>query len=184
MKIIITLFFLLNSFAFGQRADFFQEDITFRLDGVYLNVEGYYWFSNHSDKIVNIDIFYPFPYHCGEQIDSIQIYNISYGQETKFKKESKYGISFKMHLAAFDTVLFQIKYKQKLNADSAKYILKSTQSWGKPIKYTEYKLITPDSLFIKKFSYPPDKSYEFENVRIYYWKKENFLPIQDMVFYF
>ena len=86
MKKTFYLLFLLSSFAFGQRADFFKEDITFHLDGVYLNVEGYYWFSNHSDKPVNSEIYYPFPHYSGEQIDSIQIYNILDKQETRFKK--------------------------------------------------------------------------------------------------
>ncbi len=184
MKKIILLFFVLNSSVFGQRADFFQENITFRLDGANLNVEGYYWFSNYSDKPVNSDLFYPFHYNSGEQIDSIQIFNISAGQKTGFKNEGKYGISFILHIAAFDTVLFQIKYRQKLNADSAVYILKSTQAWGKPLNYAEFKLVTPESLLIKNFSYPPDKFYEFEKVRVYYWKRENFMPVKDMIFYF
>jgi hypothetical protein len=178
------LLFLINTIVFGQRADFFKEDITFRLDGSYLNVEGYYWFSNHSEKPVNSDIYYPFPYDAGQQIDSINIFNISIGQETRFKKEGKNGISFSLKIAPLDTVLLKIKFRQELNADSAVYILKTTQNWGKSIDHAEYKLITPRSLFIKKFSYAPDKSYEIEKFRIYYWKKDNFMPVQDMIFYF
>jgi hypothetical protein len=174
----------MNAAVFGQRADFFKEDITFRLDGFFLNVEGYYWFSSHSDKPVNSDIYYPFPYDAGQPIDSINIFNISIGQETRFKKEGKYGISFTLQLASLDTVLLRIKYKQKLNADSAVYILKTTQFWGKPIDDAEYKLITPKSLLIKKFSYPPDKIYKIEKFRIYYWKRNDFMPVQDMIFYF
>jgi hypothetical protein len=184
MKKAFYLLVLLNSVVIGQRADFFKEDITFRLDSSYMNVEGYYWFSNHSDKPILSDIYYPFSYDTGQQIDSINIFNISIGQETRFKKESKYGISFPLRLAPLDTVLLKIKYKQNLNADSAIYILKTTQFWGKPIDHAEYKLITPISLYIKKFTYPPDKTYEIEKLRIYYWKRNNFMPVQDMIFYF
>lgn len=184
MKKIYFLLLLLGSSSFGQRADFFKEDLTFRLDGVFLSVEGYYWFANHSDRSVNCDIFYPLPDYAGAQFDSIQVYNISAGNQKIFKKEGSSGISFLLHLASLDTGLIQIKYRQKLTADSAVYILTSTKSWGKPITRAEFKLITPGSLMMIKFSYPPDKSYVLENLRIYYWQKENFMPDQELIFHF
>ena len=176
--------FLLNSFAFGQRADFFKEDITFRLNGHYFNIEGYYWFSNHSNETVDSEIYYPFPTYSGDQIDSIRVFNISSGRETSFNKEDNYGISFLLHLEPSDATLFQIKYRQVIEADSAVYILKTTHGWGKPLDSAEFKLITPDSLSIKKFAYPPDKLYEMDKLKVYYWKRENFMPVQDMIFYF
>ncbi|MCG3118954.1 MAG: hypothetical protein ALAOOOJD_01243 [bacterium] len=184
MRKVIGLLLLLSSFAFGQRADFFKEDITFHLDGIYLHVEGYYWFANHSDKPVHSDIYYPFPIHAGDQIDSIRVYNISAGRETGFQKEDKFGLSFMLHFAALDTILLQIKYRQKLKADSAVYILQTTRGWGKPLNDAEFKLITPASFQIKKFSYPPDASFELEKLKIYHWKKENFMPAEDMIFTF
>lgn len=180
----IYLFFLLNLFAFGQRADFYREDITFRLDSVSLDVEGYYWFANHSDKSVKSEIYYPFPNYSGENIDSIRLYNLSAGHKSTFIREGEHGISFILNISPFDTVLFQIGYRQKIIGDSAVYILRTTQGWGKPIDYAEYKLIVPSSFMIKQFVYPPDKTYEMEKYRIYYWKKEKFMPVQDMIFYF
>lgn len=184
MKKILYLIILHCSFAFGQRADFFREDVTFRLDGVYLGVEGYYWFSNHSDKPVHSDIFYPFSNRSGEKIDSIRLYNISTGRKTGFTLEGGHGISFELFVEPWDTVLFQIGYRQKLKGDSAVYILKTTQGWGKPIHYAEFKLITPASFIIKRFAYQPDKLYEIEKQKIYYWNMENFMPDRDMIYYF
>lgn len=181
-KIFLLLFF--TSFAFGQRADFFKEDLTFRLDNVYFDVDGYYWFTNHSDKPVISNIFYPFPHYAGGEIDSIRLYSISAGQKPKYRKEGNNGISFILYIAPLDTVLFQIGYRQKLISDSAVYILKTTKGWGKPIDRAEYKLIVPDYLTIKNFSYKPDKTYKIENNTIYYWKKLNFMPNEDMIFYF
>jgi hypothetical protein len=184
MRKIVCLLFFVCLPAFGQRADFFGEDITFRLDGFYLDVEGYYWFSNHSGKPIHSNIFYPFPNYSGEKIDSIRLYNLSAGWEPEFKREGEYGISFDLFIAPLDTVLFQVGYRQKLNGDSAVYILKTTQGWGKPIDHAEFKLIAPDSLIMKKFSYPPDKSYLIEKKKIYIWKMKNFMPVRDMIFYF
>ncbi|MCL5031369.1 MAG: hypothetical protein M1480_20390 [Bacteroidetes bacterium] len=178
------LLLFICSFAYGQRANFFKEDITFRLDSIHFNVEGYYWFANNSDKPVSSDIFYPFPNSSGEKIDSIRLFNISAGQKTHYKLEGSNGISFDLFIAPHDTVLFQIGYRQELTSDSAEYILRTTQGWGKPLEHAEYKLIVPADFKIKNFSYQPDKSYNIENQKIYYWKMENFMPSRDMVFYF
>jgi len=180
------LFFLifLSSIILGQRADFFREDITFRIDSNYFDVEGYYWFTNHSDKSIRSNIYYPFPNSSEGEIDSIRLFNISAGQQTNYNNERDTGISFNMYISPHDTVLFQIGYRQKLKGDSVVYILKTTKAWNKPIDLAEYKLIIPASLLIKEFSYTPDKYYEMENQKVYYWKKENFMPESDMVFYF
>jgi len=184
MSKAICCLFLLRTFALGQRADFFKEDITFRLDATYFRVEGYYWFANHSAAPLNSEVYYPFPTYAGDQIDSIRIYNISAGRESGFKREDKFGISFVLHLASLDTAMLQIKYRQKLTADSAVYVLKTTQGWGRPLDDAEFKLITPDSFMITKFSYPPDESFALDKLRIYHWKKRNFMPAEDMTFYF
>jgi hypothetical protein len=184
MRNTFFLLFVLSSVALAQKADFYKEDITFRLDNLYLQIEGYYWFSNNSGQPVENQIYYPFPYYAGAEIDSIRVYNLSAGRKNGFVGEGKYGISFPLHLAAYDTALFQIKYRHELTADSAVYILKTTQGWGKPLEQAEFKLITPDSFLIKKFSYPPDEIYMMEGYKIYRWKKQNFMPAEDMIFYF
>jgi len=184
MSKTLCLLFIICSFAYGQKADFFKEDIIFRLAGAHLDVEGYYWFLNNSDKPLESEIYYPFPNFSGEMIDSIRLYNISAGQKTRYKLEGTSGISFDLIIAPHDTTLFQIGYRQKLNGDSALYILKTTQGWGRPLIQAEYKLLVPDSLVIKKFSYPPLKSYYIQSEKIYYWKMENFMPDRDMIFNF
>ncbi len=109
------------SLASGQRADFFKEDITFRLNGVYMDVEGYYWFVNNSPITVNSDIYYPFPNYSGEKIDSIRLYNISEGKNTYYKFDDIHGISFNLFIAPKDTVVFQIGYRQNIIGDSVTY---------------------------------------------------------------
>lgn len=184
MKNFIFIFIFLGISASCQRADFFREDITFRLDSTYFDVEGYYWFANHSAEMVKSEIFYPFPTGQSGMVDSIRLFNISSGNIGKYKREGTFGISFSLILAPFDTLLFQIGYRQKVVCNSVIYILQTTQGWGKPIDLAEYKLIVPDYFRIKQFSYQPDKSYKMEKYNVYYWKKENFMPDQDMVFNF
>jgi hypothetical protein len=94
MKTTLFLLFNLWSLSFGQRANFCKEDITFRLDGIHMDVEGYYWFSNNSNNSISTDIFYPFPSAFGDKIDSIRIYNISAGQKHQYKLEGKMEYRF------------------------------------------------------------------------------------------
>jgi hypothetical protein len=182
MRKLFYLSLLITSIVSGQRADFFREDLTFRLDSISFDVDGYYWFVNNSSGFVNSEIFYPFPKHKENEIDSIRAFNLTTGKEAKYILEEN-GISFKLNIEPFDTVLFQIGYKQKLSCDSAVYILRTTKGWGKPLKLAEYKLVTPVTLPVKNFSYPPDKKYEIDKYCIFYWKKENFMPEMDMIFY-
>jgi len=184
MKNFVFIFFLLAITTSSQRADFFREDITFRLDSTYFDVEGYYWFANHFAEMVKSEIFYPFPNGQSGTIDSIRLYNISSGNIVGYKKEGSSGISFLMSIDPFDTLLFQIGYRQKIIGDSAIYILRTTQGWGKPILLAEYKLIVPDSFRLKQFTYQPDKSYKMEKFIIYYWRKDNFMPDKEMIFSF
>ena len=71
---------------FAQRADFFREDITFRLDNGRMDVDGYYWLANNSALTVRSEIFYPFPKHQVDEIDSIRVFNISRGEGLHMKK--------------------------------------------------------------------------------------------------
>jgi hypothetical protein len=168
----------------AQRASFFKEDITFRLNGRSLDVDGYYWFANNSGQTVKSEIFYPFPNYKGEKIDSIRLFNITRAMRAINQRNETHGISFELSLAPGDTALYQIGYRQELFSDSAEYILKSTQDWGRPLSHAEYKLIIPDTIVITNFSYKPDRLYEIERCHVYYWQKENFLPSEDMIFCF
>lgn len=168
----------------GQRMDFYREDITFRLDSTNFSVEGNYWFSNMSDEPVHNYIFYPLPESSKGRVDSFFVYNISGNKRIDFTLRGNEGISFHLNIEPRDTLLLQIYYRQRPVSNPAVYILKTTEAWGKSLDLAEYKLITPRSFTIKKFSYPPDKLYQIEELNVHYWRKENFMPQDDMVFYY
>lgn len=182
MKAITAALIFISSFLFGQRGDFFKEDITFRLSEGSLDVDGYYWFANSGSNPVNSEIYYPFASGSGKSIDSIRLYNITAGYRPGWKMEDSGGIYFQLNIPPRDTVLLQIGYRQKLSGRRAQYILQTTQAWGKPLDIADYKLVTPDTLTIKHFSYPPDKTYIIEKSKIYYWEKRHFMPGEDMIF--
>jgi hypothetical protein len=86
-------------------------------------------------------------------------------------------------MAAYDTTIYRIRYRQKVLSDSVKYILTSTNEWSHPLESAEYKLIVKNTFEINTFSYEPDQLYSIDGENIYYWNRQNFMPKSDMIFY-
>jgi hypothetical protein len=170
--------------AFGQRVDFFREDVTFRLDGLSLRVEGLYWFANHSNRPAHAEIFYPFPDPPERQADSVRVFDLKAGRRIGFKSDGFRGVSFPLALAIFDTAMIQVGYRQICSGDSAVYLLRTTRTWHKPLDRAEFKLVVPDDVVLEGFSYPPDKTYPIGRETVYYWAMTGFMPEKDMIFHF
>ena len=185
MKSIVIFLLLFNPYIFSQEISFYKEDITFKLDRNYFKVDAYYWFANQSDKNYEKVIYYPFGNNSEkEQIDSLEVSNISQNIIPKISNYNKDGFLFLLGIAARDTEVYHIKYVQKITSDSVKYILLSTRQWNKALDNAEYKLIVDNQIKLTKFSYQPDKAYDITDKKIYYWKRSNFIPKSDMIFHF
>lgn len=178
-------FLLLASRAVGQEVNFFKEDITFRLTTEFFYVDGTYWFSNPSNRKAEELIYYPIPV-AGKNnpVDSIDFFDITQGVQPQISKRKEAGFNFILAIAAHDTALYHIAYRQKLNGDSAMYILRTTQAWNRPLEYAEYRLMIGDSIDVTGFSYDPDKVYTIEGNKIYLWKRVDFMPEKDFVIHF
>lgn len=185
MKITLTLIFLFSAAAYSQQITFIKEDITFRLDENYFKVDGLYWFVNKSDKNVEKLIYYPFATESElDEIDSIEVFNQSRNYKEAVKEITQNGLKYLLKTEEGDTVIYRVGYRQKVISDSVKYILTSTKEWGQALEKAEYKLIVKNKFKIKSFSYKPDQVYTIGDDKIFYWKKNNFLPEDDMIFYF
>jgi hypothetical protein len=185
MRSIFILFFLIIPAVYGQDLSFFKEDITFTLDRNYFTVDGFYWFTNQSNKKCENIIYYPFGNSSGnEKVDSVEIYDISKNITPKIINRSINGFTFLLQIAGKDTAVYHIKYIQTIAGDSVKYILTSTQEWNKALDQAEYKLVVDTKTKLYGFSNKPDKVYNIEDKKIYFWKRINFMPTSDMIFHF
>ncbi|MCL5267532.1 MAG: hypothetical protein M1469_05450 [Bacteroidetes bacterium] len=183
LKGIATVHLLLVSCVFAQGINFLKEDIAFHLTGRYFIVDGYYWFCNSSSRNQGMLIFYPIDASAGG-VDSVNLSTVVVGAPVEIRDRTDGGFSFMLHLSADDTAVYRIVYRQRITADSAIYILRSTQAWNKPLESAEYKLILEEPITITQFSYKPDKVYTVGGKRIYFWKRLNFMPDKDMVIHF
>ena len=155
---------------------FFEEHIDFSLDNNYFCINGIYSFQNSNGQNINQQILFPFAEEATE-IDSIRIMNLYSGRKISFSRKDN-SIRFSVYLPVNDTVDVNIFYRQKTSAKN-KYIISSTQSWGKPLETAVYTLTVEKNLKIKSFSYLPDSIKEFDDRKLYIWEKHNFMPKND-----
>jgi hypothetical protein len=172
----IVLVFILCSSISGRTQNvisFFEEHIDFTLDKNYFSINGIYTFSNTSEKFINQQIIFPFADETS-QIDSIRIINLNTLRMIEFKR-MKNAISFSFPIQAGDTVDLNIYYRQK-TAERNKYIITSTQLWGKPLEKAIYTLTSDSTLKINSFSFTPDSSKAIAGKKLYVWEKYDFMP--------
>jgi len=155
------------------KINFINEKIDFSIDNKYFIVNGIYCFYNNSDKEIRQTILFPF----SETADSLQIkrvYNLTYLKNIFYKRLNNNSIIFKVVVLPKRTVDVNIAYSQKTDKENT-YILKSTQTWGKPLQKAEYSLSVDNSVVIDSLSVKPDSL----SNSIYYWSKTNFYPNKD-----
>lgn len=158
------------------QVSFFEEHIDFGLDSNYFVINGIYSFHNNANREVAQQIIFPFADKTST-IDSIRITNLSTGRAVKFERLDQ-SLSFGFMLPANDTVDLNIFYRQKILAVN-KYIITSTQLWGKPLETAVYTLTTEKNLKINSFSYVPDSIREINGRKLYSWEKHQFMPKLD-----
>ena len=158
------------------QVSFYEEYIDFTLDSNCFCINGIYSFCNASDKAVNQSIIFPFACRTAE-IDSVSIVNMN-TREPIFYRKSDCSVNFSFMLPAKDSVDIHIYYRQR-SATNNKYILTSTQSWGKPLEKAIYTLTVDDDLKVKYLSYTPDDVQKTKNCIVYSWRKKRFMPEVD-----
>ena len=171
---------------FSQKLSFYKEDLKFYLDTNNFIVDGYYYLSNNDSSKVSQIIFYPFPTEADfGNVDSISVFDDTFKKEISFyKAKDNSGITFLLQMEGYGFRKIKIIYRQRLNNNIAKYILRTTQNWGKPIESANYILSVSDKIKIDSLSYPADSARVVNNKTIYYWSKKNFFPREDFIFYF
>jgi hypothetical protein len=180
LSIIVTLFSVIASLQ-CKNIEFYREDLTFTLTKSHLTVDGNYFFRNDTDKSGSYLLYYPYP---GDSIMGYVDSTFALDSNNKLCKvsERKDGMTFSVKIAAHDTTVCRIGYRQSLNGHSARYILTTTQSWGKPFKEVSYSVIS--NLKHLKFNYKPDSIQKKGRGKMYRWHKTNFMPDKDFIIYF
>lgn len=169
----------------SQSLQFYREDISFEIRDTFFYVDGIYNFCNNGNVKIQKVLFYPFPLDSlyGE-VDSVFMTDFNSGSKNTITNRSEKGFFFEIILAPYGINKYRISYRQKLLKNKAEYILLTTQKWSKPFENAIYKLTTPANIKITSFSYVPDDTIQSGDKTMYYWNKKDFMPDNNMVFYF
>jgi hypothetical protein len=188
LKYTLSVFLLLLCISLtaqgSARLSFMQEDLNFKLSLHTFTVDGRYWFSNESDENIKQALFYPYPtddYLGKAEFLKLKLIHPLKGQNVKKLSGSDKGFWFEVTLPAKTIMECRIAYKQKLKANKAKYIILTTNSWGRPLEQAIYTLQVPHSLKITSLSLAePDIRHKLFH-DVYRWELKNFHPDTDFI---
>jgi len=143
-----------------------------------VTTDAQYHFCNIGGKEIKTTLFYPFPGKTMEQIDTLVIWNIKTNEMIPYR-EGKSGVFFGINVDAYGQAAYRIFFQQWIKDKTFKYILTSTQTWGKSLEFANFELQVPANLVVDSLSYPPDSTDFLGEIKHYYWKKKDFLPGND-----
>ncbi len=186
MKIVavVVFLFLICPIGFCQKMDFYSESLTFRLQKGQFELDGLYYLRNNTETELRQALFYPFP--DIERYGEISYISITKEDDTTSMliKQTEKGAMFAVHLLPKQEAAYHIIYRQSLKSYEAKYIILTTQKWGKPFETADYRLEHPGNLKLTDISILPDTSFYQNDRKIYLWQKNNFMPTVDFEFEF
>jgi hypothetical protein len=167
---------------FSQDLEFYKEELKFTLTKDYFSVDGIYYLSNPTNKLIDRMLFYPFPVDSAYgDVDSVFIVKLdNTPAQVKYSNNTNKSLYFNVSIPAYDFTKYRIHYRQKVLKNKAEYILVTTNYWGRPLETVNYTL-SAYNLKISSFSYQPDSSRFLDNSQTYYWSKKNFMPRKNFI---
>ena len=178
LLIILTVLQSYSHTVISQALQFYREDIVFKINEDAAETDAVYHFCNVGKEEIKTALFYPFPGNTMELIDSILIRDFKTGEVIPFR-QGKSGVYFEILVKSYGQASYWVFFRQKLADHRFKYILTSTESWGRSLEFANFDLQVPVSLKVDSFSYPPDSSYIKNDFQYYLWKKKDFMPDKD-----
>ena len=76
---------------------------------------------------------------------------------------------------------FYAYYEQELNGRTARYIVKTTRQWKRPLDEATFEIEIPKEFSNYKISYSADSIREESDYRKIYFTRKNFFPKEDII---
>jgi hypothetical protein len=163
--------------------EFFAEEITLSVDDSSATVTGIFHFRNRTSMQGKYSCIFPF------YVDSLSAYPDSIaaatlgpdGSPIEVRQNKDKGAAvLKVPLTPDTITTWRITYKQNIRGRSARYILTSTQDWGRPLDEATYCIIVP-SKFDSVSVWPEQDSVARRGDLVEFWAhRKNFMPDKDM----
>jgi hypothetical protein len=182
-KVAFVLALAVNGFA-GD-LDFVRENIyvSLRLPDT-MCVKGEYFFATKIGSAIKTSVVYPFPVDSSLDFPhAIHVFDKT-GTLTYQSHPEQAMVLIPISINKADTSKITVVYRQRLKRNTGRYILTTTQSWEKPLGRSNYSITVPQNVTLEYFSYESDSVFNKKDSLVYFFSKENFMPIKDLVFRF
>ena len=174
LRLFAFIFLLAGTALAGGQVEFTSERIEMNVRGNTLTIHGTYHFTNPNPEPVRVAMFYPFPIDATHPFPhAIRVKPIAY-------RKVKDGITWTVEAGPHAKPTVDVVYSQRCLDRSAKYILTTTQAWGKALKQAEFIVRVPSSFKEVTLSYSPDSLKEIKGEQVFYLTRKEFLPEKDM----
>jgi len=153
---------------------FEAEELDFYLESDLWEMDGLFHFANYDSLSTKELIYFPVPSDSlclPAKIQTLAIQD-SNGAEVTMLNQSKNGFTFLLSLPALSFCSLHINYTQALKSNYAKYIITTSNSWGRPLPYAKYTLHPGIKVQISSLPFPLQKQEE----RNYIWEFYDFTP--------
>jgi hypothetical protein len=164
---------------------FDSEIVRLFVEGDSLEVEGIYHFLCRTRRDAIVTTVYPYPADSllGGARSTLLECRVPGGpwQPLEFKEmPQRPGARWGIPLGLADTLEVRTVYRQALLSNYARYIVTTTQTWGRPLKHARFEIHLPDGAEPLSFSYP----FECQEVlgrSFYLYEAESFMPERDII---
>ena len=153
---------------------FEAEELNFYLENDLWEMDGLFHFANYDSLSTHKLIFFPVPSDSlclPPKIKAIAIQD-SNGAEVTMLNQAKKGFTFLLSLPALSFCSLHLDYTQTLKSNYAKYIITTTNSWGRPLPYAKYTLHPGINVQIRSLPFSVQK----QEGRNYIWEFFDFAP--------
>jgi hypothetical protein len=147
-----------------------------------LQVRGTYWFGTADSSMSETRLYYPFPADTFSDYPFfIDISDASSSKAITFAKQEQ-GVSFPIAVKPGDTASVTVLYRQKVRNREGRYILTTTENWGRPLVDSRYSIGVPATLTLAYMSYECDSISRTGKFLVYSFFKKRFMPDRDLCF--
>jgi len=168
LLLLLTEIMMLSALTFeAEELDFYLENDLWEMDGLF-------HFANYDSLSTHKLIFFPVPSDSLCLLPKIKAIAIqdSNGAEVTMLNQAKNGFTFLLSLPALSFCSLHLDYTQTLKSNYAKYIITTTNSWGRPLPYAKYTLHPGINVQISSLPFPVQK----QEGRNYIWEFYDFAP--------
>lgn len=160
---------------FSPTLRFAEEQIDIHIYPDHVTIDGYYLFENPFPLSTTLELVYPLPRDPGIPMGTVRIV-----QQLKPEKKPLQHRKVDGHhrvtlpVSANGRTLVRTVYDQPAPQRRARYILETTQSWGRPFRYARYRVFT-HGVILESSNYPVQP----HSGGYLGFEKENFMPQKD-----